>query len=89
MSKRENGDFGRSAWLARGGFDITPHDTDMLASPAYGIYVGVSGNIAVTHEDGSEVVYTGVAGGMWFPVVAIRVKATGTTATGLKGAKAT
>ena len=69
---------------ATGGFAITPDDTDALQSECRAVYVGVTGNLAVKHVDGSSATYTSVAVGV-FPVQVTHVLSTGTTATGLVG----
>ncbi|MGL4324422.1 MAG: spike base protein, RCAP_Rcc01079 family [Beijerinckiaceae bacterium] len=69
-----------------GGFPITPDDISELPKVTRGIYVG-SDNVDVSVEmlDGSVVTYKGVRIGTDLPVRAVRVKATGTTATDLIG----
>lgn len=69
---------------AIGGFDITPSDTVDLAVPARALYIGGAGAVKVTHLDGSTVTYAAVAVGV-FPVTAVRVFATGTGASNIKG----
>lgn len=60
---------------------ITPSDTADLPALTRSIRVGGAGNVSIV-VDGVTVVYTCVAGEI-LPLVASRVNATGTTATGL------
>ena len=70
----------------RGAFTITPHDSNALAETAYAIYVGVAGDLKVTHVDGSTITYENVPVG-WFPVIVSLVFATGTAASDLVGGR--
>jgi len=74
------------SFVGRGAFAITPSGT-VLANKAYGLYVGGAGNVTLTGEDGSDVVFVGVTAGTILPVVATYVKAA-TTATNIVGFKA-
>jgi hypothetical protein len=64
------------------GVSITPSDTDKIQLTR-GIYVGVSGNLAVLNDDDTTVIYKNVAGGYQFGVHTTQVLSTGTTATEL------
>ncbi len=64
---------------------ITPHDTAELNRATCGLYVGGGGNIRVVTVRGDEATFVNVAPGTFLPVRAIRVKATGTTATSIVG----
>lgn len=64
-------------------FNITPHDTNELATKPRGIYVGVAGDVVLTDEAGTDCTYKNASGVL--PVRAVKVKATGTTATNLIG----
>lgn len=67
----------------KGSAVVTPSDTVSFArGVCQGIYVGVSGNIAVAMEDGTTASLLSVPIGL-LPVRATRVNATGTTATNL------
>lgn len=67
----------------KGAETITPHDTNNISRGACnGIYVGVSGDVAVAHLDGTVQLYKTVPIGI-LPVIATRVNSTGTTATNL------
>jgi hypothetical protein len=66
-------------------FAITPHDSNNFTYLTRGIYVGVTGNVTVVTASGAAVLYTAVPAGITLPIIAKRVNATGTTATGLVG----
>ena len=61
---------------------VTPSDTVDLANVSV-IYVGVTGNIAIITAGGDEVTLQNAQAGSVVPIRVKRVKATGTTATGL------
>lgn len=61
---------------------ITPNDTTTIESTS-GIYIGGSGDIAVTMKDGSNVTFKSLAAGVIHPLCVTKVKATGTTATNI------
>ncbi len=63
---------------------ITPSDSTDLPVIVRGILVAVAGDIRVTRRDGTVVTLTVPSG--FAPFSAVRVWATGTTATGLTGA---
>lgn len=67
-----------------GGWDVTPSDSTDLTRQSRAIKVEVSGNVAVVWADGSEQTIKGLAAGIWHPCAVKRVKATGTTATGIE-----
>jgi len=62
---------------------VTPSDGSDLANYAKCLYVGVTGDIAVVDLSGNSITFTAVAGGVVHPIACKRVKATGTTATGI------
>ena len=69
----------------KGSATITPGDTsanNFARGICQAIYVGVSGNISVLMEDGSTASLLSVPIGL-LPIRALRVNATGTTATNL------
>lgn len=70
---------------AQGGAAVTPHDTNNLAIPTRGLYVGVSGNVKVDMIDGSTLTFVGLAAGIIHPLAVRRVYSTGTTATSIVG----
>lgn len=63
---------------------VTPHDTNELTVYSRGLYVGVSGNVAVIPVNGSSAVtFVGLAAGIIHPIRAKVVLSTGTTATSI------
>lgn len=68
-----------------GGFDIMPHDTNELPTTTRALMVTVAGDVAVETKDGSTLTLPALVPGTVYPVRLVRVLATGTTATGLKG----
>lgn len=67
-----------------GAFDITPNDTIDLVQPTRRIKATGAGNISVNWVDGSTTVEA-VTAGTFYDWRIARVKATGTTATGIRG----
>ena len=67
---------------ATGAIAGVPNDSTTF-SPTKGLYVGVSGDVAVTMENGQDVTFVGLAAGIIHPISVIKVKATGTTATSI------
>ena len=61
---------------------ITPNDVTTFA-PFNAIFVGGTGAVVVTDPRGLDATYSAVPSGTVLPVCGIKVKATGTTATGL------
>lgn len=83
-----------SGWYAEGrnltepavsAFDITPSDADDLTADVRGIYVGVSGDLAVDMVDGTTVTFVALTAGVIHPLRVKKVYATGTTATAIVG----
>lgn len=67
-----------------GAAPVTPNDSSDLPYVTRGIMVtGTSGNVALVFQDGSQVTLGGLAVGTLYPFAVTRVKATGTTATGI------
>jgi hypothetical protein len=64
---------------------ITAHDTNDLATPTRGIYVGVSGDVKVISLDGNDVTFVDLAAGIIHPIACTRVYDTGTAATDIVG----
>lgn len=65
---------------------VTPNDTNLLTFPSgenrtKAVYVGVTGDLAVTMADGNDVLLKGVVAGVVHFLSVRKVKATGTTAT--------
>jgi len=62
---------------------VTPNDAADLTTASRAIYVGGAGNLTVVMLGGATITFTGVAAGTIYPLRVARVRATGTTATGL------
>ncbi len=65
---------------AIGNIAVTPSDSDDLVQTSRALYVGTGGTVVVRAHDGTEASYVGVPTGLILPVRAVRVLATGTTA---------
>lgn len=65
------------------GAAITPNDSTDLTVTSRAIYVGGGGDIALITKGGSTITLAGAAAGSVIPIRAVRIKATGTTATSL------
>ena len=71
---------------SRNFFPITPHDTtNFVEGETRGIYVGGSGILVAVNKGGVAVTFTNVLAGSVLPIRAVRVNASGTTATDLVG----
>ncbi|MCB1493210.1 MAG: hypothetical protein KDJ77_15685 [Rhodobiaceae bacterium] len=66
-------------------FAITPDDNNDLAEVTRGLMVASGGDVAVVTLDGDAVTLPALAAGVQYAFRIVRVKATGTTATGLVG----
>ena len=67
-------------------FAITKNDSSDLAFVTRGIYVGVTGDLAVILDaDSSAVTFVGLAAGIIHPLAVKRVMSTNTTATSIVG----
>lgn len=63
---------------------ITPNDgADFDTIECRAVYVGGAGNITATNASGVDVLFSNVLAGTVMPIRTRRIKATGTTATGL------
>lgn len=62
---------------------VTPSDSTVFPKSTKGLYVGVSGNVAVVLEGGSSVTFNNLASGIIHPIAVKQVKSTGTTATNI------
>lgn len=62
---------------------VTPSDGADLATFARALYIGGEGDVSCVTVGGDTVIFTAVAGGSILPVRVSRVRATGTTATGI------
>jgi hypothetical protein len=61
---------------------VTPSDSTDLATIPRALWIGAEGNVKVTAKGGGTETFVSVPVG-WFPVRAVRVFATGTTATNI------
>ena len=66
-------------------FAVTPNDGADLTEVTRALYVGGGGTIVAVLSAGSEVTFTGIAGGSVLPIRVRRIKAAGTTATAILG----
>jgi len=66
-------------------FAITPHNSTNFAFRCRAIRVGGGGDVVAVREDGTAVTFKNCYAGEVLDIVAIRVNATGTTATDLVG----
>lgn len=66
-------------------FAITPADATELTYVTRGLYVGVSGDVALTMLGGEAVVFTGLAAGVIHPLRVTIVASTNTNATNITG----
>lgn len=67
------------------GFSVTPNNDTILAEVTRALYVGTAGDVAMLLASGASVTLTNVPSGTLLPVRAVRVLATGTTATAIVG----
>lgn len=65
--------------------DIVPDDGNDLPEVTRGIYIGGIGDLTVVDEYANQVTFVGLLPGIILPIRAVRVMATGTTATNLIG----
>jgi hypothetical protein len=72
---------------ARSAVAITPDDnTDLARGATRGLYIGGGGDVTVIMaDDSAAVTLAGLVAGVVHPLRVKRVKATGTTATGIVG----
>jgi len=83
MSGKTNGSYSRQIAYTRA---VTPADgTDLPGGATRALMVGEDGDLAVNYADGtSDTIF--LLAGVVHPISVARVKATGTTATGIKAA---
>ncbi len=62
---------------------VTPSDSADLPEIARALYITGAGDLAAIGADGVAFTITGLVAKTWFPVAVSRVKAAGTTATGI------
>lgn len=66
-------------------FSITPNDATDLQEVTRALYIGSGGNVTVTTKGGAQVTFAGLTSGSLLPIRAVRVHATGTTASVIVG----
>lgn len=83
MSGKTNGSFSRQIAFT---VSVSPSDTvDLVNGATRAVMVGEDGDLAVTYANGVEdTIY--LLAGVVHPISVARIKATGTTATGIKAA---
>ena len=82
MSGKSNGSVTRQVVLTTA---VTPDDdTDLPRGETRAVYVGTEGDLAVVYRCGAEDVLPNLAPGMFHPLQVVRIKSTGTTATGAR-----
>ena len=64
---------------------IAPHDTNDLAYVTKAVYIGTGGTVSIIAADDTAAVSLTVQDGAVLPIRAKRIRATGTTATGIVG----
>jgi len=62
---------------------VTPHDTNLLAKPTVGVWVGTTGNLTVIDIAGNTVTLTAVPDGCFIPMRVKIIKSTATTASNI------
>lgn len=68
---------------AEAGAAVTASDSTIVNFRS--LYVGTTGNVAVTMKNGQVVTFPGVPAGMILPIVVTKVMATNTTASNIVG----
>lgn len=67
------------------GFAVTPNDAADLPDVTRALYVGNFGDVTVDMAGGGTLTFLNVDQGVFLPLRVTRVRATGTTATGIVG----
>ena len=67
------------------GLSVTPDNSNDLAFPIRGLMVAGAGDVSVVTLGGDTVTLPALQPGMQYAILATRVRATGTTATGILG----
>ncbi|MBO9131729.1 hypothetical protein J5289_16225 [Rhizobium sp. B230/85] len=75
----------RAALVPQGVIAVSPSDTADLTKPIRGFMVTSAGNVSVVMSVGSAAVMPGCLVGIQYMGAISRIKATGTTATGIVG----
>lgn len=86
-SDQDNGPGVRSSAPSQGSFAIVASDTDDGTADQYfrGLYVGVTGDVAVVNRDGTVTLFKNIAAGVAHPISGKRVNDTNTDATDMVG----
>ena len=71
----------------RTGVAVTPSDSTVYAPPLDALYVGGTGNLALTGVDGASYTLNGALAGTVYNIQVQKVLATGTTATNIVALK--
>lgn len=66
-------------------FSVTPNDSSDLSVATRAIMVAGDGNVAVETVDGDTGTLPALVAGVPYPIRAVKILATGTTATGIVG----
>lgn len=72
-----------TAWSGTNWESITPSDSTDLPFVPRGVYVGGSGDVAMSDSDGTLVTFVGLAAGVVHPLSPYRIYATNTSATNI------
>ena len=68
---------------ATNGQTVVKSDTEFLPEPTRAIYVGGTGDVAVTMHGGDSLIFVGVPAGSILPIKVSQVLSTNTTATNM------
>ena len=70
-------------WPATNAVAVTPNDSNDLTFMPRAVWVGTGGDLSVVMKDGATVTIPGVPDGTLLPIRVDRIRATGTTASGI------
>ena len=70
-------------WSGTNAASVTPNDSADLGFIPRGVYVGVSGHLAIHDIEGDAITFQNLAAGVVHPIAPKRILSTGTTATGI------
>ena len=77
---------GQAGPIMGGPVSVTASDATIFPLSLRGLYVGVSGNVAIVFTNDESITLTNLAAGVIHPITNIKkILATGTTATGIVG----
>jgi hypothetical protein len=66
-------------------FAVVPDDGADLPQLTRGVYLGSGGNLHCSMQNGDEITFVGMVGGVVHPIAACKIFATGTTAADIVG----